>query len=184
MVYSCTTISLRHLTSDAWFILNNARYASPDVIMRACVCVCKCICFNMCTRKCIYLCVFPTMWEADSRSCLSAQQGCYGNDRGANRGNKDALNCCEVTLKKQEQPHLQVKMHKMQRCSSHPQSQSYLKRWKLLLWAIQPTMHCNKCFSCLSRYRVHTWTSLKCSRDKSNLLFVGSYSDITNRWFL
>lgn len=36
MAYLCTTISLQHLASDAWFILNNAAYVSPDVIMRAC----------------------------------------------------------------------------------------------------------------------------------------------------
>ena len=38
MGYLCTTISLQHLASDAWFILNNAAYASPDVIMQVCVC--------------------------------------------------------------------------------------------------------------------------------------------------
>lgn len=31
----------------------------------------------------MFVCLFPTMWEAHSRaSHLSAQQGCYGNDRG------------------------------------------------------------------------------------------------------
>lgn len=35
MAYLCTTISLQHLASDAWFILNNAAYVPPDVIMRA-----------------------------------------------------------------------------------------------------------------------------------------------------
>lgn len=94
MAYLCTTISLQHLASDAWFILNYAGYASPDVVMRACV-------------QCVY--VRPHVCEV----CFSYHVGCrllrlssvssaglLWERQRTNRSNEDALNCSEVTLKK------------------------------------------------------------------------------------
>lgn len=72
MAYLCAQIPLQHLASVAWFILNNAEYASPDVVMHACGLICVCTC----------VCVFPLCGYQTPAPHLSAQQGCYGNDRG------------------------------------------------------------------------------------------------------
>lgn len=147
MAYLCTTILLQHLASDAWFILNNAAYASPDTIMRACTRVSAFV--WMCVRTPACVCVFATTWEADSRaSHLSAQQGCYGNDRErANKSNEDALNCCELTLKK---PDLRVRCT---RCSVADACRHLKEGWRYCSEASVP--QCTSMwsvFSCLSTH--------------------------------
>ena len=61
--YLCTTISHQHLASEAWFILNNAAYANPAIIIHAYVCVSAFVpkCVRMPACVCIFqLCGRPT----------------------------------------------------------------------------------------------------------------------------
>lgn len=87
MAYLCTTISLQHLASDAWFILNNAAYASPDIMTYMSVCACVRAFVLICVRVPACMCVFsqlrgrPTLAPLICQLCRVAMETTEGRQK-------------------------------------------------------------------------------------------------------